>query len=492
MPRFTKHSKKFNPHWVIGVLLLFALLYALVSIVNHLKLRTYALDLGVYTHALWQYAHGEWADCSIFTWPADNQNLLHDHFDLYIILFSPLVKLFGSYTLLIIQIISLLLGGWGIYRLIRTYDRKGWLPILAMICYLSFFGIWHAIAFDYHSNVVAVNLLPWLLLAIRNKRYIGGLVAVVMLCISKETTALWTLFILVALLFDYWKDRTSRQWIIGYAVFSLLYFVVISMVVMPQLGGSSRGFWRYSYLGESMGSMALYLITHPLQALRYFFTNFTGDADYNNLKLEFWLCCATSGMLLCLFKPNYLLMIIPPVLMKMMSCDAGFWGVGFHYNVEMAPVLVVGSFLVLCRWQQRGYHQGASMVAVLSLFATLATSIYATNHPLTNIRRDNVCLYSPNHYRQSQFDDQYAKQLMEMIPSDASVSAAAPFVPHLCLRSNITLFPIMASMSDYMLVFNDHWSYYDDTRVEFQKTIADTTHYEVLSTNGTLYLIHQR
>lgn len=485
-------KKRIDDKKARGILLLFALLYSLVSIVNHLMMRTYALDLGVYTHALWQYAHGQWADCSIFAWPVDNQNLLHDHFDLYVVLFSPLVFIFGEYTLIIIQIVAVLLGGWGIYRLIGSYDRKGKLPIIAMMSYLSFFGIWHALAFDYHSNVVAANLLPWFFLSLKNKRYGWGAVLVVLLCISKETTALWIVFVTVALMFDYHKDKVTIRWLTVYAVFSLVYFVLIAMVVMPSMGGVSLGFWRYDYMGDSMGSMASFLLTHPLQALRFFFTNFTGDADYDRLKLEFWLCCAFSGMALCVFKPNYLLMMVPPVLMKMMSRDSGFWGVGFHYNVELAPVLVIGGFLVLCRWKQKGYGNIVGILSALFLVSILSVSVYSTNHPVTNIRRDNVCLYSRDHYRQKQFDRQYARQLLDMIPEDASVSAAAPFVPHLALRQNITLFPVMAYMSDYMLVFKDHWSYYDDTREEFQKVITDTVRYEVVDTDGTLYLIKQR
>ena len=58
-------KKRIDDKKARGILLLFALLYSLGSIVNHLMMRTYALDLGVYTHALWQYAHGQWADCSI-------------------------------------------------------------------------------------------------------------------------------------------------------------------------------------------------------------------------------------------------------------------------------------------------------------------------------------------------------------------------------------------------------------------------------------------
>ena len=41
-------------------------LYALISLVNHYLFKTYALDLGLYTHAMYDYTHFRVDDCSIF------------------------------------------------------------------------------------------------------------------------------------------------------------------------------------------------------------------------------------------------------------------------------------------------------------------------------------------------------------------------------------------------------------------------------------------
>ena len=92
----------------------FATIYVLISLVNHYNFRTYALDLGLYTNALWDYAHFQWNDSGVFK--QVNENLLADHFDLYLIIFSPFSYIFGSYTLLILQISFVLLGGAGVYR----------------------------------------------------------------------------------------------------------------------------------------------------------------------------------------------------------------------------------------------------------------------------------------------------------------------------------------------------------------------------------------
>ena len=105
------HKKKIV---VASVITIAGVLYCLISLVNHYLFKTYALDLGLYTHALYDYAHFRMADCSMFK--DVPYSLLSDHFDLYLPLLSPLVYMFGSYTLLVVQIAAVLLGGWGIYK----------------------------------------------------------------------------------------------------------------------------------------------------------------------------------------------------------------------------------------------------------------------------------------------------------------------------------------------------------------------------------------
>ena len=60
------------------------------------------------------------------------------HFDIYLWLFSPLVYLFGNYTLLIIQIASVIVGMYGTYCLVRlckaTVRR---IPVQALDDYMT-------------------------------------------------------------------------------------------------------------------------------------------------------------------------------------------------------------------------------------------------------------------------------------------------------------------------------------------------------------------
>src|SRR5205823_6001908 len=139
--------------------ILFTLIYADISLVNHYMLRTYALDLGIYNHSLWSYSVLKWDHCTIM----NLSNILADHFEVYPIILSPLRYIFGTYTLLLVQIAAIIAGGWGVLVYLRHKTQNETLSILGMVHFLLGWGIYSALSFDYHNNVVAAMLVPWFL-----------------------------------------------------------------------------------------------------------------------------------------------------------------------------------------------------------------------------------------------------------------------------------------------------------------------------------------
>ena len=467
-----------------SVLIVAGIAYALISLVNHYLFKTYGLDLGLYTNAMYDYAHFRSADCSMFK--LSMQNLLSDHFDLYLILLSPLVFLFGSYTLLVVQIAAVLLGGWGVYKLIRLYADDEWLSVLAAATFFFSFGIIHAIAFDYHSNVLTAMMLPWLFYFMKQQRYGLSSIIVVLFVIGKENMSLWLFFIALALMWDYRKDKKAIWHLVGYAVFSLAYFFIISVIVMPRLGGQGGGFARYAYLGNSYADIAKNLLSRPGETIRILFTNTLGKPQYDGIKAEFYLCALATGLILTLLKPNYLIMLIPLIAQKMLASDRLFWGVSFQYSVEFMPVLVISSFLVIVKLKKR--PQRLALAGALLLSAIL-TTFYTVGVPKSLILVDQLCMYQDRHYEQKEFDADYARELMRQIPDEASVSAATMFVPHLALREEIYDLDNRPNPgADYVMITE---SYFDKVKY-WKKIFPDRDDYVTVATDGTLYLLRRR
>lgn len=455
-------------HLAIVLTVLAAVTYTLLSVVNHFQFHTFGLDLGLYTHALYNYAHFRPDDGTFYLDHA--RNLLSDHFDLYLPLLSPLVWLFGTYTLLVVQIAAVLFGAWGVYRLVGTYGCR-WTPLAAMASFLAFFGVWQALAFDYHSNVVAAMLVPWLMYALRTRRFAWFAMLTVLVCLGKETLPLWLAFVMLALMWEYRHDRISLRWLAAAMVFCVSYLVVVTQFVMPALSDTTApGYGRYHYMGDDFGSVAAWIFAHPLQALSHFFSDFSSDASGHGLKTEFFFCLLLSGGLLCLLKPHWLLMLLPLVAPKMLADDTALWGVAYHYNVECAAVVVPAAFIALSGIRSVRWRYG---LAALSLALAILTTVYTTSHPQTWIRRENVRLLDARHWRNEHFPCREVREVLRRLPSDAAVCASCPLTPHLALRECVYLYPTGLAHRPTLLILTAEDAGAMDDHPDWQ--LVDTT-----------------
>ena len=482
MKELTK-SKRQQNITLATVFAVAGVLYALISLVNHYLFKTYALDLGLYTHAMYDYTHFRVDDCSIFK--AVPQSILSDHFDLYLVIFSPLIYVFGSYTLLIVQIVAALLGGWGIYKLIGLYTDDGWMPIFAVATFFFSFGIIQTMAFDYHSNVLTAMILPWLLYYLKKRRFGLTTLFVVLFVIGKENMSLWLFFIVIALMWDYRKDKQAFWHLVAYSVFSIAYFLIVNMIVMPKLGGNGGGFSRYAHLGDNYVEIAGRLIKHPLETLQMLFSNTSGFSEYDGIKEEFYYCALATGLLFTILKPNYLLMLVPLIAQKMLASDSMFWGISFQYSIEFMPVIVISSFLVLIKLKKQVWR---IILAISLLLSTVLTTFYTIGIPKSQVWLDQLCVYQGRHYEQKDFDVHYAYEVIDMIPKDASVCAITPFVPHLAMRDEIRNFANTRNIkTDYVLMTKPYFIY----EREGVLVLKNRNEYETVATDGTIYLLRR-
>lgn len=290
-------------------------------------------------------------------------------------------------------------------------------------------------------------------------------------------------FIVTGLMWDYRKDRKALWHLVAYAVFSIAYFLIVNMIVMPKLGGSGGGFARYAHLGDNYVDIAKKLLLHPGETIRLLFVNTSPWPRFDAVKTEFYLCALASGLILTILKPNYLWMLIPLVGQKMLAVDPMLWGVTCQYSVEFVPVLIIASFLVVLRIKKLLWRRVLSWSLLASV---VLTTFYTISMPRASLCVDQVCVYQRSHYEQRTFDAAYARQLIQQIPDDASVSAASMFVPHLALRGHVyDLDNRPNPHADYVLITQ---SYFDKI-VYWKKAFPDKGAYETVATDGTVYLL---
>lgn len=416
--------------------IIFAAIYSLISLVNHYNFRTYALDLGAYTNALYDYTHFQWNDSTAFL--QEPENLLADHFDIYLIIFSPLSLIFKTYTLLVVQITFLLIGGWGVFKYFDAQETSRRFALPAAIYFYTFFGVYGAVSFDYHSNVIAAMLVPWLLYHIRGRRLITSAILLFVIILAKENVSLWAGFISLGLLWEYRKDKLLRNFLAFSALGCFIFFVMVTSIVMPAIATSNEyAHFDYSILGSGFKEAIIHLLSHPIDSIQTMFVNHTGDPFGDYVKLELHLILIFSGLPLLFWKPQYLLMLIPIYFQKLFHDNYSMWGVSDQYSIEFASILAIGAFSVIRDFKK---PKISTIVMYTTLVLGLASAIRIMDNPTAYIDKTRIRIYKEAHYTKD-YNVKEVHQALDNIPKDAIISSQSQFVPHLALRDHIYHFP---------------------------------------------------
>ena len=350
---------------------LFGTVFGLISLVNHYLFRSYAYDLGIYNQALWDYAHGRLNANSVMRY----NNLLGDHFTLLQFLWVPAQWVFGSYALLVVQLAALLAGGLGLYRLHlgRTQGRQPGAALGLLVLFFSTWGVYSALGFDYHDNVVGAMALPWLLHWLETDRRGRAALAAAVLALSKENMALWLVFIGLGLVWLHWHHPARRRWAAGLAVLAGVYFGVVVKLIVPALGDGTAYLYqqRYAALGTSPGAVLHTLLTRPGFVLALLVGNPLHVPYGDGVKPELHLMVLLAGGLALLRRPAYLLMLAPIYGQKLLSDSVAHWGLNSQYSIEFVPVLGAA----LSHWLSRAAPRRAAGLAAGSAALALAATI---------------------------------------------------------------------------------------------------------------------
>ncbi|MBW7935597.1 MAG: DUF2079 domain-containing protein [Flavobacteriales bacterium] len=456
----TRSEKRIFLFLSILITLVYAGVFSSISLWNHYVFRTFAFDLGIKNQALWDYAHLRMNFNTVITLLDGEANILSNHFEPTLMLFAPFYYLFGSYTLLVMQIIFWLIGGWGIRRLILRAGGSIWLAMMTMLVFYSMWGVIGAIGFDYHANVIAAAVVPWFFVFAYERKPLAAALILFFVMNSKENMALWAVFLSVGILWHFRRDKNQRKWYIALTLFSAVYFLLIMTVFMPYFaqGKVSYPHFRYSALGGSMGEALKTLITRPAQWIPLIWDDgTTGQPLSSNPKLQLYWHVFLSGALLLLFRPKFIIMLIPIIAQKIFSDDPMHWGIYNHYSIEFVPIIAAAGGLTLAAVKNKKIH---FMIGVLWLLSVLdATKGFMDAWQPNPYNRTQIRFYKSSHYTREIPYEAYHKILTYYIPKDASVSATSYLVPHLAMRERIYQFPHIGD-AEYVVVAEDFRSYY--------------------------------
>ncbi len=447
----------------------FAALYSSISLVNHYNFRTFAWDLGIFNNAIYDYSKFQLNDNPLLS--PRFSNILADHFTVLHIFMAPFRYIFGTYTLLIFQIASVLFGSVGVYKFFKDQGRTFELSLLRLLFFLSFWGVYSALAFDYHDNVLSTAFIPWLFVAAQKRNWRSYGLWAFLIIISKENMILWLLFIALGLAIIYPKDKKKHLLL---ALVSLVSFVLIVKVLMPAMANEGREYLHFKYpaLGGTMGDAIKTIISSPKLVFSLLFENHLHTPEAAFIKGELYFMLILSGLLLLIRKPAFLLMLLPIIGQKVFSNDIGKWGINYHYSVEFAPILALGAFWVLyechgfwsfnTKWSARVLLGISFLAGIITLDASVRTSKW--------YNLENQKFTDSRHYKRS-FDVAEAYRILDLIPKTAAVSSHSIFASHLAFREDIYQFPVVNN-ADYIILRNGDQTY-PQSQDQFQQSLSE-------------------
>lgn len=463
--------------------------------------QTHAEDLGIMDQAIWNTIHGDVLHQTICNTIGDVNCVGPDGISRLAIHFEPIlfpISLFYIFfpsplTLLILQTLVVASGAIPAFLLARLRLRNDWIAAVIALLYLLYPALHEAVIFDFHAVTLTAAFLLFMLYFMYTRRTVWLFVFAVLAMACKEEIPL-----LVAV-FGLWSIVFQLRWRSGavLVILALLWTGVGLLVVhLASPVGHTPLTARYSYLGNSIVAIVLYILRHPVAILKQHVL----EAQH----LYYLKTLFTPSGYLVVFSPWILVMAASTLAINLLSTDPQMYSGLYQYSAEIVPVLIFGTIesIALILWiikklsillQRRvgtdssrpndristtnghdesvpaplirGYSRGSvASVARVGVIALL--SIYVLFSVLRADYARGVLPFTQGfQWPSTSAHTALAKTIIKKIPASASVSAQSSLVPHISHRKSVYLFPYQDTVADYVFldVTSDIYPFYSST-----------------------------
>ncbi|MEU7259938.1 DUF2079 domain-containing protein [Streptomyces rimosus] len=337
------------PYWTAAAL--FVVFFA-VSGLRFRAMATSSWDLGIFEQAVRAYAH---LRAPVADLKGPGTNLLGDHFSPVLALLAPLYRIFPSaLTLLCAQSFLFALSAVPVTRTAIRFLGRG-RGLAVGVAYGLSWGLQKAVDFDFHEIAFAVPLIAFALEAVLRGRWTAAVCWAAPLVLVKEDLGVTAAAIGALILV---RARQAVPLAVGLVVFGLAATAVTLGVIIPGFNGSGS----YDYWNKIGGGDG------PTQRIPF-------DTAVRTL---LWILLPTSGLLA--LRSPLLLVTLPTLGWRFISHEPHYWGVDWHYNAVLMPVVFLALVDALPRtlvsarpWVRSYAHHlpTAVLAAALALTTTL-------------------------------------------------------------------------------------------------------------------------
>ena len=408
--RFEKLSERSVLAAVSASLIAFTAIHCGVVYLRYMSFQA-GMDLAIYANA----CRG-----ALFSTMKGDVWLLADHFEPLLWPFATLCQRFDpAVVLLLAQELAFGLGAAGLYALARARDWSalhGWL--LAML-YLGFAGNVTIAHYDFHLLALSLAFVPWLWWALERERYVLAALLALLFMGLKESVPLSVVGLGAYLVLR--GPHQRRLLGLAFVVVGAATFVGIMKLVYPffRHGEETMYFAKYyGHLGNNLNEFAHTIITRPLYFLSTLLTV---------QKIEYLLAVFAPFLYLPIVRPQYLIPIIPALLVNIASNDSNLLSMGYHYEAEIYPTLFAMTLI------------GFGTTRLRSVWLAALLVLYSAPSAVATARRNRPTLV------QQRLHD----QLEQHVPQGVAVAAPQRLAAHLTRIPRLYMFDYWRMEQDW-------------------------------------------
>ena len=395
---------------LLAAVALFTWYFTRLSLQIHHGLGTAAFDFGLYDQGMWLL--------SLFKVPfvtLMGRNLFGDHTSFILLPLVPLYWLHpGAGTLFFLQSSAIAAGAIPVFLYARRRLHSEAAALLLALCFLVNPALNWGNLEGFHPDAFLSTLLGFAIYAALTERWRMYVLCVVLVALVKEDT--W----LVLMPLGAWVALRRRPAIgLLTVVGSAVYPAALAPVLMGALTGVAMpNAWRIPFGGPAglftelvrrPGSVASYLAS---EGRPWYLWQMTAPFAWAFLRL-----------------PSVALIGVLALGANILSTFVYQHHIGYHYSMVVVPALALGTVHALGAMKDRWRWRMLTAVALMALWSAMLWG------PLP-FARNEPAYWAPDHPVAVA-----AREVMEAIPDDASVSVHYSIAPHLTHREEIYMFP---------------------------------------------------